>query len=239
MHRDPANTPHFQPPSRIFNLLRQTSAELAQLQLLCSNFSRTGVTSKEVRLFQPDLRFSGFLHRQQIASRHLQPDRYQSNALAGFPVRRAHLQPNSDFSAGIGFGAPICMPLRLLSSISSGTYLQSAGSSYRPPSCCCRDWASSRCMFSVGRSSRAMYRRRPASSCSSYAVLECVIEENFRASGGFKRRISVDCRATWAFDRDTRTMVWNLFLNAPASLGYDPRIVPAWESPTCDAFAVI
>ena len=32
MHHDPANTPHFQPPSRIFNLLRQTSAELAQLQ---------------------------------------------------------------------------------------------------------------------------------------------------------------------------------------------------------------
>src|SRR5579862_8158619 len=30
------------------------------------------------------------------------------------------LQPNSDFSAGIGFGAPIRMPLRLLSSLIGG-----------------------------------------------------------------------------------------------------------------------
>ena len=48
-----------------------------------------------------------------------------------------------------------------------------------------------------------------------------------------------ECRAIWAFDDDTRTMVWNLFLNAPAPVGYNPRIVPAWTDPTCDAFAVI
>jgi hypothetical protein len=48
-----------------------------------------------------------------------------------------------------------------------------------------------------------------------------------------------ECRAAWAFDDDTRTMVWNLFLNAPPPVGYNPRIVPAWESPTCGAFAVI
>jgi hypothetical protein len=34
-------------------------------------------------------------------------------------------------------------------------------------------------------------------------------------------------------------MVWDLFLNAPPPLGYNPRIVPPWESPTCDAFAVL
>jgi hypothetical protein len=48
-----------------------------------------------------------------------------------------------------------------------------------------------------------------------------------------------ECRARWAFDDDTRTMVWNLFLNAPSPVGYNPRIVPAWESPTCDAFSVL
>lgn len=48
-----------------------------------------------------------------------------------------------------------------------------------------------------------------------------------------------ECRAAWAFDNDTRAKIWNLFLNAPPPVGYNPRIVPAWESPECDAFAVI
>jgi hypothetical protein len=48
-----------------------------------------------------------------------------------------------------------------------------------------------------------------------------------------------ECRAEWAFDNETRTMVWDLFLNTPEPLGYNPRIIPTWESPTCDAFAVI
>ena len=47
-----------------------------------------------------------------------------------------------------------------------------------------------------------------------------------------------ECRATWALNID-RTMVRDLFLNTPEPLGYNPRIIPAWESPTCDAFAVI
>jgi hypothetical protein len=34
-------------------------------------------------------------------------------------------------------------------------------------------------------------------------------------------------------------MVWDLFLNTPEPLGYNPRIIPGWESPTCDAFAAI
>jgi hypothetical protein len=48
-----------------------------------------------------------------------------------------------------------------------------------------------------------------------------------------------ECRARWAFDDETRTMVWNLFLNTPAPLGYNPTIIPAWVSPTCDAFAAL
>jgi len=48
-----------------------------------------------------------------------------------------------------------------------------------------------------------------------------------------------ECRATWAFDDDTRIMLWNLFANAPEPVGYDPSIVPAWTSPTVDTFAAL
>lgn len=48
-----------------------------------------------------------------------------------------------------------------------------------------------------------------------------------------------DCRAAWAFDDATRTMVWELFRTAPPPVGYDPAIVPAWKEPTSGAFAVL
>jgi hypothetical protein len=46
-----------------------------------------------------------------------------------------------------------------------------------------------------------------------------------------------DCRATWAFDDATRTMIWELFRTTPAPLGYDPAIF--WQSPTSDSFAAL
>lgn len=48
-----------------------------------------------------------------------------------------------------------------------------------------------------------------------------------------------DCRATWALDDATRTMVWDLFANGPAPVGYNPAIVPGWTSPTAPAFAIL
>jgi hypothetical protein len=49
-----------------------------------------------------------------------------------------------------------------------------------------------------------------------------------------------ECRAAWAFDHETRTMVWNLFANAPHPVGYNPALIPNWQgSPTSDAFAVL
>jgi len=48
-----------------------------------------------------------------------------------------------------------------------------------------------------------------------------------------------ECRASWAFDAETRTMLWNLFANTPEPLGYNPSIIPAWTSPTCDAFVAL
>ena len=46
-----------------------------------------------------------------------------------------------------------------------------------------------------------------------------------------------DCRAALLVDDETRIMVWNLFVNAPPPVGYDPAIVPAWGSPTSATFA--
>ena len=37
-----------------------------------------------------------------------------------------------------------------------------------------------------------------------------------------------DCRATWAFDDETRTWLWQLFKDAPVPVGYDPGLIPAW-----------
>jgi hypothetical protein len=50
---------------------------------------------------------------------------------------------------------------------------------------------------------------------------------------------TAECSAGWAFDDATRTMVWDLFLHGPPPVGYNPAIIPAWTSPTVDAFAVL
>jgi len=50
---------------------------------------------------------------------------------------------------------------------------------------------------------------------------------------------SAECRAVWHFDDATRVRVWDLFKNAPAPVGYDPAIIPAWDGPTSESFAVL
>jgi hypothetical protein len=51
---------------------------------------------------------------------------------------------------------------------------------------------------------------------------------------------SADCAVEWSFDDDTCTMVWNLFKDAPAPVGYDPAIIPVWsDGPTSEAFAAL
>jgi hypothetical protein len=50
---------------------------------------------------------------------------------------------------------------------------------------------------------------------------------------------NAECKAEWHLDDETRRMVWNLFLDAPPPLGYDPAIIPAWTSPTADTFAAL
>ena len=48
-----------------------------------------------------------------------------------------------------------------------------------------------------------------------------------------------ECHATWAFDDQTRTIVWERFRTAPPPVGYDPGIVPSWGSPASDSFAAL
>ena len=48
-----------------------------------------------------------------------------------------------------------------------------------------------------------------------------------------------DCRTTWHFEDETRERIWNAFKNAPAPVGYDPSVIPVWDSPTSPAFAAL
>lgn len=48
-----------------------------------------------------------------------------------------------------------------------------------------------------------------------------------------------ECRAEWASDIETKQMVWDLFANGPAPVGYDPSIIPGWDSAESPGFAVL
>ena len=72
---------------------------------------------------------------------------------------------------------------------------------------------------------RAHLQAHPSVSCSYWTPTHdtCVAE----------------CTAKWAFDDATRTRVWDLFKNGPAPVGYDPKMIPGWTSPTVPAFAAL
>ncbi len=48
-----------------------------------------------------------------------------------------------------------------------------------------------------------------------------------------------ECHAQWHRDDETCTRIWNLYRDAPAPVGYDPSIIPNWQTPTDDSFAVL
>lgn len=51
---------------------------------------------------------------------------------------------------------------------------------------------------------------------------------------------SADCRTEWFLDDETRERVWQAFVDAPAPVGYDPAIIPAWaDGPRSPAFAAL
>lgn len=48
-----------------------------------------------------------------------------------------------------------------------------------------------------------------------------------------------ECHAEWAFDDETKSWLWDTFKNAPAPVGYDPAIIPAWGNPQSEAFGAL
>lgn len=49
---------------------------------------------------------------------------------------------------------------------------------------------------------------------------------------------TADCAAEWILDEAGKAEVWRSFVEAPAPVGYDPTIVPAWaDGPSSPAFA--
>lgn len=45
-----------------------------------------------------------------------------------------------------------------------------------------------------------------------------------------------ECAASWVDDAATKHRVWDLFLNAPAPVGYDPSVIPVFENADAPAF---
>jgi hypothetical protein len=72
---------------------------------------------------------------------------------------------------------------------------------------------------------RAQLDRTPYLSCSYWATSQDTC--------------AADCAASWCFDDETRIRIWEAFATAPAPLGYDPAIIPAWTEPTAESFAVL
>ena len=48
-----------------------------------------------------------------------------------------------------------------------------------------------------------------------------------------------ECRAEWVFDDAGREMVWNLFAEGPAPVGYDPAMIPGWDNALSPTFAAL
>jgi general stress protein 26 len=50
---------------------------------------------------------------------------------------------------------------------------------------------------------------------------------------------TADCDATWETSAAEREAGWNRFAQGPAPVGYDPKIIPGWTSPSAEAFGVL
>jgi hypothetical protein len=50
---------------------------------------------------------------------------------------------------------------------------------------------------------------------------------------------TADCAVEWESTPDQRAAGWRRFAEAPAPVGYDPSIIPGWDSPDAPAFGII
>ena len=50
---------------------------------------------------------------------------------------------------------------------------------------------------------------------------------------------TVDCDTTWEASPEQLAAGWNRFAEAPAPVGYDPAMIPGWESPASPGFGIL
>lgn len=50
---------------------------------------------------------------------------------------------------------------------------------------------------------------------------------------------TADCDVSWDDTPELRIAGWERFRTAPAPVGYDPAIIPGWDTPESEAFGVI
>lgn len=45
-----------------------------------------------------------------------------------------------------------------------------------------------------------------------------------------------ECAASWVEDQEAKHRIWDLFVNGPAPVGYDPAMIPGWEDADSPGF---
>ncbi len=50
---------------------------------------------------------------------------------------------------------------------------------------------------------------------------------------------TADCTTVWELDLADKQRGWNRFAEAPAPVGYDPRLIPPWTSPDVESFGIL
>ena len=50
---------------------------------------------------------------------------------------------------------------------------------------------------------------------------------------------TADCDTVWETDDQSRRAGWQRFVDGPSPVGYDPSIIPGWDSPESEAFGIL
>jgi hypothetical protein len=50
---------------------------------------------------------------------------------------------------------------------------------------------------------------------------------------------TADCTTDWELSDEERQLGWDRFATTPEPLGYDPRIIPNWQTPTSPEFGIL
>lgn len=50
---------------------------------------------------------------------------------------------------------------------------------------------------------------------------------------------TAECHSEWETEPELRSAGWSRFVNGPEPVGYDPSIIPAWESPESEDFGIL